>query len=142
MTEKTRIRIEGAGDKPPAHTKVFDENGVELTCIERIVIDLDVQKPEGEGTMGATVYAIEAFGTLQPEVEDIRVKVLPPPPPKTKYRLSIDSPEAILREAHLKSAYRLEKHTPLPAYGENVETMATGFMEPIGPLELIFEEAE
>ncbi len=134
-------------DGRPQSTHVYAENGTEISsAIHRLVVDIDVQKPTAEAEVEAEVYAVEINGKLFAEVRDIAIKVLPPPLPKTQYRLTIGPPNDTVQEPDgsvpFRSYYRLEKLTPLPTYGIKEEMLAEGTMDPVGPMELVCDAPE
>ncbi len=128
-------------DGKPYNTHVYAENGTEISnAIQRLVVDIDVQKPTAEAEVEAEIYAIEINGKLFAEVRDIAIKVLPPPLPKTQYRLTLAEPEQGF------AAFRLERIVPLPTYGVKEELIAHGSMPvggvSFGPLELVCDAPE
>ena len=131
---KPRIKVisEGSG----ATTKVFTEDGTDISrAIDRI--DLIIT---AAGNNEARIHAILLGGEIDAEIVELQTKVLPPSPPQVTYRLTIDASDPMAHQE--RSKYRLERHTPLPTYGETVDLLAEGKMAPIGPLDLIFEEEE
>ncbi len=135
MSERPHIRIvneSGIGHK----THVLTEDGKDIAgAITEITVHLKV----GELNT-ARIEALLVGTDIDAEIVELQTRVLPPPLPKTQYRLRINAPS--VRGGARRSAYCLERLTPLPTYGVKEEELASGYMEAVGPLELICDAPE
>ncbi len=118
------------------HTRILTPGGEEIKGVHHVDISIPVDGLV-EATLGIYTGGIE----VDAYVKEIKETILPPPLPKTQYRLTVDAPQP--DGLNLSSSkYRLEKLTPLPTYGVKEELLADGFMLPIGPLELVCDAPE
>ena len=130
MTSRPHVRIVNDSGLGP-HTRIYDENGAELTCVTAVTWKADMA-----GHTTATLDVIAVEGELQAEVEAIRVKVVPEPAPKPQLKLRI-GPYQFNTGLF---AFELTRLNPLPAYGVATEKVAEGMVElREGALDRVYE---
>ncbi len=137
MSEAQRPRIRIVNESGIGHkTHVLTEDGKDIAgAITEITVHLKVGEPNT-----ARIEALLMGTDIDAEIVELQTRVLPPPLPKTQYRLTVDAPE--LTGPNRRSYYRLEKITPLPTYGVKEEVITSGHMAPVGPLELVCDAPE
>ena len=117
-------------------TKILMPDGAEIEGVYKVELSIPV-----DGLVEATLHMYSTVDTVA-RVKEIKETFLPPPLPKTQYRLTIGEPEQIYEPGTLTSSFRLEKLTPLPTYGVKEELVASGYIDPCGPLELVCDAPE
>jgi hypothetical protein len=116
-------------------TKILMPDGAEIEGVYKVELSIPV-----DGLVEATLHMYSTVDTVA-RVKEIKETFLPPPLPKTQYRLTVDAPEQLDTSGDEPSPkvskYRLERITPLPTYGVKEEELWAGVMGPVGPLELV-----
>lgn len=138
-SKPSRIRVVNEGDMGHT-TKVYDEAGNDITK-ELMLTGVDLRLRVDEPNT-ATLYVLALHGDVTAEVTAIETMILPPPVPKPQIRTRIGPPFPRGFFGRTRSAYRIERVTPVHEFGDTpasggalIVTLAEGWMKPIGPLE-------
>ncbi len=128
----TKPRIKVISDGSGSGTKVLTENGIDIS---RAVTDIEISIKATEHNT-AKLKTLLVGAEIDAEIIELQTKVLPPPPPKTKYRFTT-------KAVGPNTLVLLEKLHSLAMYGAVDEVIFRAQVPyVIEPLELVFEEAE